>query len=31
MVWALTELVVERERYAGLFERYRQEAARLKA
>ena len=28
MVWALTELLVERSAYEGLFEWYRQEAAR---
>jgi predicted phage terminase large subunit-like protein len=31
MIWAMTELCVERERYAGLFEWYRGEAARVGA
>jgi phage terminase large subunit-like protein len=29
MIWAMTELLVEREPYAGLFEWYRWEAARV--
>jgi predicted phage terminase large subunit-like protein len=31
LVWALTDLVVEQTPYAGLFEYYRQEAARVQA
>ena len=31
LVWSMTELLVEREPYAGLFEWYRQEAARAAA
>ena len=31
MIWSLTDLMVERERYAGLLEWYEREAARARA